>query len=125
MPKTLSIFRNSDAPTRRTVLASGLALAACLAWSAPAPAASLQDLRASGAVGEGYDGFVHVRPGGGAAAKAVADSTNAQRRAIYEKRARQQGISIEQVGRVYAKTIFDSAPAGTWFLTENGAWARK
>jgi len=85
-------------------------------------AQSLQELRVSGAIGERYDGYTQARS---TAAQRIVNSTNAQRGAIYQSRADQQGISKDQVGRVYSKTIFNKAAAGTWFLSETGHWSQK
>src|SRR5690606_30991112 len=90
----------------------------------PAHAQSLDDLRRSGAIGERFDGYVVVRENVSGAA-AVAAKVNAERRRIYEERARQQNISPAQVGLVYAQQIVGSAPAGTWFLDQSGNWRRK
>ncbi|HEB80098.1 MAG TPA: DUF1318 domain-containing protein [Rhodospirillales bacterium] len=107
-----------------TILTSLMVVAALGLSPAPAAAQSLDQLRASGAVGEGADGFVRVRtPGGGA--QAVADTVNAKRRAIYSKRAAEQGVALEEVGRVYFDQIINKAPAGTWYLNKSGAWVRK
>lgn len=87
-----------------------------------AAAQSLDALRASGAVGERYDGFAVARD---SSAAAVVSQVNAQRRQIYEQRAAQQRVAADQVGRVYAREIFQSLPAGAWFLDESGRWVRK
>lgn len=100
-----------------------LAMLAALG-GAPAAAASLDELRQSGAVGERYDGYVVVRSAAAGAA-AVAAKVNAQRRRIYQTRAKEQGITASQVGTVYAPKIFSGAPAGTWFQAANGSWRRK
>jgi len=112
-------------PTRRSLIAGFLLLSGwVLASSAPALAQSLDQLRASGAIGERYDGLVEARSGDGSVRSAV-DTVNAQRRGIYAKRAAEQGVSADQVGRVYAQEIFRNAPGGTYFLQENGQWVRK
>lgn len=83
---------------------------------------NLEQLRASGAIGESYSGYVVARnPSAQAEAKAI----NTQRRAIYQEKAAAQGVSIDQVGKVYAVEIFKKIPAGTWFQKENGQWVRK
>ena len=87
-----------------------------------AAAQSLDALRASGAVGERYDGYAVARDG---SAAGVVAQVNAQRRQIYEQRAAQQKVPVEQVGRVYAGEIFQNAPAGTQFLDATGKWVRK
>jgi len=105
-------------------LAGALVLSAVPLWPRRAAAQTLDQLRASGAVGEAFDGFARVRkpvPG----AKALVDRINAKRREIYAKRAAEQGITLDQVGRVYAGEIFRKAPPGTWFLQESGAWVQK
>ncbi len=107
----------------RLSLFAALALALTLAV-APASAQSLDQLRKSGAVGEGFDGMAVARQGGGSA-RAIVDQVNAKRQQIYAKRASQQGVSVDQVGRVYAKSIMGKAPRGTWFRDQSGRWSQK
>ena len=90
----------------------------------PAAPASLDELRQSGAIGERHDGYVVVRSGAAGAAE-IAAQVNAERRRIYETRAKEQGITATQVGTVYAPKIFSGAPAGTWFQAADGSWRRK
>jgi hypothetical protein len=103
-----------------------LVLGLLLAFTAPAAMAqSLKDLRASGAIGERYDGFAEVRDSGAAGANSRAKMVNAERRSIYEERAAAQGVTPEEIGRLYAGQIMQKAPGGTWFLDENGNWRQK
>jgi hypothetical protein len=89
-------------------------------------AQSLDAVRASGAVGEQFDGYAVVRDAGaGADVKALVDTVNAKRRDIYNKRAAEQGVAVGQVGRVYAQQIMQKAAAGTWFRDESGNWKQK
>ena len=121
------MMRNDFHAPRRRFLSIMVALpvaAAAALFPVAAGAQSLNALRASGAVGEGYDGFARVRKAGGGA-RSVVDAVNAKRRAIYAKRAKEQGTAADQVGRVYARQILGKAPAGTWFLKESGKWVRK
>lgn len=113
--------------SRRSALLRYLAVAFCL-WAVPlfsdtATAQSLDALRATGALGERYDGLVAVRQPG-AEANRIAAEVNAQRQAIYRQRATEQGVAWEAVGSVYARQIYDQAPKGTWFQTERG-WVQK
>ena len=85
----------------------------------PAAAQSLDDLRASGAVGERYDGYAVARDPG---AESVVQQVNRKRRKIYEERAAAQGATSDQVGALYAPQIMGKAPPGTWFLEKNGQW---
>ncbi len=121
------MMRNDFHAPRRRFLSIMVALpvaAAAALFPVAAGAQSLNELRASGAVGEGNDGFARVRKAGGGA-RSVVDAVNAKRRAIYAERAKEQGTAADQVGRVYAGQILGKAPAGTWFLKESGEWVRK
>ena len=90
--------------------------------SGPAFGQSLDELRASGKVGERYDGYAVARD---PSAADLVKEVNDKRRKIYEERAKKQGVSAEAVGQVYAKEIVDQVPAGTWVLTADGEWRRK
>ena len=120
------MMQTAPALSRRRLLAalSLLAAMAFAGFAAPAAAQSLDDFRKQGVIGERYDGLAVVRPPG-AAAQAMVDQVNAQRSRIYADRAQQQKVPAAQVGKVYAREIFDRAPAGTWFLGEDGRWVRK
>ena len=109
---------------RRRLIASLLAAVLCVsAFAAPLAAQDKLDaLRASGAVGESYDGFVVDRDGKNAA---LVESINAKRRAIYEKQAKSQGVSVDAVGQVYAQQIMNKAAKGTWFLNQQNKWVQK
>lgn len=114
-------------PTRRRLLALSLVLPlAAGAASAWAQSRALDGPRASGAVGERYDGFAVVRDTAQAATLGpVVNQVNNERRAVYAQRAAADKAPMDQVGRIYAAEIFKAAPAGTWFLQESGQWVRK
>ena len=110
---------------RRThLLLSALAALLLVAalGAAPAEAQSLDALRASGAVGERFDGYAVARD---ASAQAFVDQVNAQRRQIYQQQASSQNVPIDQVGQVYAQQIMQKAPAGTFFQKSDGGWTQK
>lgn len=98
------------------VILLALLLCGTSAW-----AGALENLRASGAIGESYNGYVVARESG---AQAEADAINAKRKTIYQEKATAQGIGIDQVGKVYAEEIFKNVPAGTW-IQLNGNWTKK
>lgn len=104
-----------------TLVASMLFVAAF--GPGPAMAQSLDALRSAGAVGERYDGLAVARENT-ASTRQFVESVNAQRMNIYRDKAASQGVSADQVGRVYARQIRQSAPRGTWFLEDNGAWTQ-
>ena len=96
------------------------------ATSALAQSRALDAPRAAGTVGERYDGYAVVRDAASAASlRPLVEQVNAERRKVYAERAQKENVPIDQIGRVYAVEILRSAPAGTWFLKEDGAWTRK
>jgi uncharacterized protein YdbL (DUF1318 family) len=102
-----------------------LAMLAVVAAPQAARADQLDDLRAAGVLGEANTGYVVVRGGGGANAQAVADKVNSQRRAIYQKRANEEGVPVDQVGKLYLPLILKKAPPGTWYQDASGQWRQK
>ncbi len=88
-------------------------------------ASPLDDFRAQGVIGERFDGFAEARPGAPRAARDLVADINGRRKRVYAKRAQEQGVAADQVGRVYAKEIMDKLPAGSWIKLESGEWRRK
>jgi len=113
---------------RRALRALAFAVFSMTLMVTPVPtlsqAAGFKELRANGAIGERFDGFVEARDNS-SAVKNTVNKVNAERRQIYAKRAKEKGTTVDGVGRVYARQIFGSAPAGTFFLTEGGQWKKK
>ncbi|MBM3558873.1 MAG: DUF1318 domain-containing protein [Alphaproteobacteria bacterium] len=119
-------------PGRRQALALLFALAALAALLASGPALAqeqprtLDAPRSTGVVAERWDGYAILRDNtAGADLRAVVETINRKRRDHYGEVARREGTTIESVGRIYAQQIFNQAPAGTWFLGEDGNWKRK
>jgi hypothetical protein len=114
---------------RRSLLAAlaGLLFAlASFGASAPAEAASLDELRKEGVIAERWDGYVEVRVSNPPAeAKRIVERVNGERRQVYQKRAEQQGVSPEAVAKVYAPKILEKAPVGTYFKKADGSYVRK
>ena len=99
-----------------------LALVVFAMMGGAAQAQSLDALRASGAVGESFDGFLAARD---SSAQSYVDKVNAQRRKIYGQRAAAQGVSADQVGRVFAQKIMGDVAPGTWLRKPDGSWVQK
>jgi uncharacterized protein YdbL (DUF1318 family) len=111
---------------RRILTASAAFLFAAALAVPPAAAQTLDSLRKSGVIGERYDGLLELRDSSASSeARRMVKDVNAKRSKIYEKRAKEQGVPVGQVGRVFAQEIFQKAPKGTWFLGEDGRWTRK
>lgn len=116
------------APRRRAFCRGGLLALLALSLSTGASAQSTRLLdgpRAAGTVGEHYDGYAVAHGTASPDIARLIDQVNAERRAVYAERAKNTGAPIEAVGKIYAGEIMKSAPAGTWFLGENGQWTRK
>ena len=116
------------APRRRAFYRAALLALLTLGLSTWASAQSTRLLdgpRAAGTVGERYDGYAVAHGTVSPDVAKLVDQVNAERRAVYAERAKNTGAPIEAVGKIYAQEIVKSAPAGTWFLGENGQWTRK
>lgn len=113
------------APARRRfllTLGAATLLGGAFALSGPAQAQDWKSLRASGALGERYDGFLVARD---SSAANVAAEINKQRRELYIDRAAEQGTTVDQVGRIYFQENLPRLPNGTWILLEDGSWVQK
>jgi len=73
----------------------------------------LVSLEESGAVGENKLGMVEIRASVDLSAQAMVDAENNDRMTIYKAIAQKNGISIEEVQKMYAKKLQDGAGSGT------------
>jgi hypothetical protein len=112
--------------TRRAVLAqaAGVAFGAALVAVAarPARAQSADDLKRQGLAGEGLNGYMIARD---ASVAGRVEQINAERRALYQQRAQQEGVSVEAIGKIYHQQIVESDPPGTWYQSASGQWVQK
>ena len=106
------------------VLLIALAVLA-LNLSGASAASKLDQFRADGVIAERFDGFVELRGSGPGDAASLVRQVNSERRAIYEKRAREQNVPVSAVGTLFAKKIVESAPRGTYFKMQDGSYRRK
>ncbi|MGE0857841.1 MAG: YdbL family protein [Gammaproteobacteria bacterium] len=107
----------------RVLFTAGALLSAAGSWGEDRP---LDAPRAQGLIGERFDGYAAVHDSSASAAiRSLVDSTNSERRKIYEKQAAVTNAPIEEVGKVYAAEILQKAPAGTWFQAADGRWTQK
>ncbi len=116
---------------RRRVLATlpALALLGGLTLGAGVGLAAdpLDPPRDKGIVGERVDGYAAIREPdrADAAIRALVKEINGKRKAFYARRADEEGVSIEAIAKIYAKKIYEKAPKGWWFRTEDGRWVQK
>jgi len=80
--------------------------------------------KAQGIVGEGVDGYLHVRQNNANANIAV-QAENADRRAVNETIARKEGTTVEQVSRKLAVKLIEVASPGQWIWKADGSWYQK
>jgi uncharacterized protein YdbL (DUF1318 family) len=95
-----------------------------LGFSSLALALDLDTAKAQGLVGEqpnGYLGVVQTTP---AAVKLAAD-INAQRRAAYDRIARENGIPLDQVATLAGQKAIQRTAPGGYVKTPGGQWVRK
>jgi uncharacterized protein YdbL (DUF1318 family) len=108
--------------TKKFALLFGLllALSANLAL-----AITLGEAKSQGLVGEKVDGFIAaVTANPSAEVQALITSTNEGRRKVYADLAKQNGISVEQVGIVSAEKLRASAASGEYVQLPSGQWQR-
>jgi uncharacterized protein YdbL (DUF1318 family) len=104
-----------------------VAFAALCAAPGPARAdAQLDAYRANGVIAERFDGYVEIRDSNAPSeARALVADVNAKRRALYNQRASGSNVPVEEVGKVFANKIVETAPSGTYFRQPSGGYIRK
>ncbi len=85
---------------------------------------TVDSLKNKGLVGEGNDGYLHVRKAADNAKKVV-NSENADRGIVYKAIATKEGTAVEKVGKRRALQLAGMAPSGHWFLKGDGTWFKK
>ena len=100
-----------------------IAMIALLA-SMAAYALDLDGAKGQGLVGEQPDGYLGVVKATPAAVELVAD-INQKRRDAYERIAKQNGITLDQVARLAGQKAIDKTDAGDYVRTPDGQWVTK
>jgi uncharacterized protein len=111
---------------RRILIAlAALVLAFSLAVEGQAQP-SLDQARRDGLVGERIDGYVGiVDAGAGADVRALVDRVNAERRAEYERIARQEGREVQIIAQIAGQRQIERMPPGVYVMGADGSWRRK
>jgi len=120
-----SLFRLSVVLFVLFVLASGVsAFAQGIKARMQARLPEIVALKTAGIVGEdnrGYLAFV-----GSARQKVdIVEAENEDRLQVYGVIAKQQGTTVDVVGKLRAKQIAENAAPGEWLQNEQGQWIRK
>ena len=91
-----------------------------------ANAATLDDAKAAGQIGEGVDGYVHlVDQNAPAAVKALLKDVNNKRKEKYASIAKSRGISVEKVAALAGDKLVERTPAGQYVMDGNSKWRKK
>ena len=80
--------------------------------------------KAEGVIGENNKGYLEVI-GGKKAKKDVINAENSDRKQVYTAIAKQQGTSVDLVGKRRAKQIAKKAKPGQWIQDQSGKWYQK
>jgi len=89
-------------------------------------AATLDEAKAAGQIGEKQDGYIGlVQANVPADVAALVADVNAQRRQRYEQIARDNGIDIREVAKLAFTRAFDNTLPGNYVENSPGQWVRK
>lgn len=103
-----------------------LALTAAFAFAAlSANAASLDQARSQGLVGERADGYIAAVGSPSAEVQSLVSTINAQRKAEYQRIASQNGQPVAVVEKLAAEKLISKAAPGTYVQSPSGQWVKK
>lgn len=105
----------------RSILAMALLVAVPAAAQTPAVNAA----RASGAIGERYDGYLGVAAPVSQAVRGQVSSINIQRRQLYTNLASSRGVSPEEVGITAGCQLLARVGVGQRYMLGDGVWRRR
>lgn len=111
---------------RRTVKVMSAALFALLLACSSAVAATLEEAKAAGQIGEKQDGYIGlVQSNVPADVVALVESVNVQRRARYVQIANENGIPESDVAKLAFSRAFENTQSGHFVESSPGQWSRK
>jgi len=96
-----------------------------LAGPATAQTPTVDAARASGIVGERYDGYLGVVAGASGAVRGQVATINIQRRSLYSNLAARKGASPQDVGVTAGCQLLARVGVGEAYLWADGAWRRR
>lgn len=85
---------------------------------------AIDALKNKGIVGEGVDGYLHVRQND-PAANNVVNAENADRRTVNEIIAKKEGTTVEQVSQKVGAKLIEASSPGQWVRKGDGTWYKK
>ena len=106
---------------KRLLLIGGLMLGASAAAQTPA----VDSARASGIIGERYDGYIGVNGAASAALRSQVARINIQRRSLYSKLAASKGASPQDVGITAGCQLLARVGTNEAYMWADGVWRRR
>ncbi len=89
-------------------------------------AATLEEAKAAGLIGEKQDGYIGlVQANVPADVVALVADVNAQRRQRYEQIARENGIDVREVAKLAFTRALENTVSGNYVESNPGQWVRK
>lgn len=87
--------------------------------------ADVLEAKDAGTVGEGVDGFLHLREASNSEAAKLVDSENSDRKELFKDLAAKTGGEESAVARQFSQGIATKAQKGHWFKKASGQWVQK
>lgn len=104
----------------------GALLLAAAAASAPAQTgSSVLAARASGIVGERYDGYLGFAATPSEQVRRQVGTINIRRRSLYTGLARRRGVNLQAVGIAAGCELLAQVKVGEAYMLNDGAWRRR
>ncbi len=79
----------------------------------------------AGSVGEGVDGFLHLRQSSSQSVAKLVESENEDRKELFKDLAHKTGGDPAAVARKFSQGIATKAKSGHWFRKSSGEWVQK
>src|SRR6056300_237153 len=79
----------------------------------------------AGTVGEGVDGYLHLRSSSNSTAHKLVAAENADRKELFQKLSAKTGGDVSAVARQFSESIASKAKSGHWFKKSSGTWVQK
>ena len=106
---------------RKLLLIAALAVAVPAAGQTP----SVDAARATGVIGERFDGYIGVQGAASAAVRSQVARINIQRRSLYSRLATSKGASPQDVGVTAGCQLLARVEVGEAYMLADGAWRRR
>ena len=109
--------------SRKLLIVAAFAIAAAAAADAQTP--TVDQARASGVVGERFDGYLGFAAPPSATVKSQVSTINIRRRALYSRLAASKGASAQDVGLTAGCQLLDRLEIGQAYMLADGVWRRR